>query len=128
MHWVRVLSLLISARAVCCHDFAAPKKTDVDDFQNAILPADAVKRVKQGMGFSTYAVDFMSERQFKAANLDYIQRMADEGLVSVLLDLLNQCEKSIDDVRKYPSIGSEGQLRDPTPWIKILYDLTRPDL
>ena len=106
--------------------------------------ADSVAKVKQGMGLTTSVVIFMSADDAGAVQQRYLQEMVDEGLVTVLLDLLNQCEESMSSVVEakdgsmplYDSntihmvkgVPMEGYLRDPTPWIDILIGLVDPDM
>ncbi|KAL9182696.1 hypothetical protein ACHAXT_013348 [Thalassiosira profunda] len=109
-----------------------------------LLPAkEAVARVERGMGLTTHVVEFLSRGNSRAEHHWYVQDMVDAGLVSVLLNLLGQCDKSIEDVIEtegllLPFVSDkmvtvkgepvEGYLHDVTRWIEILCMLVDPNM
>ena len=104
-----------------------------------IPPNEAVERVRQGMGFTTHIVEYISRGKGPTSHQKYIVEMLGEGLVTVVLDLVNQCGRGdmrdvveTEEVIPYLTtfkfrIGGEiveGYLSDPTLWIEILVGLT----
>ena len=116
--------------------FYAILSAGFDEILKPIPPKDAVDRVRRGMGLSTNIVHYISNSA-NQMHLRYFQDMVDAGLVSVILDLVNQCNnQTIVDVveteghilpykknRFHKTLGGveEGYLDDPVPWFDILY-------
>lgn len=115
--------------------FYAILSAGFDEILKPIPPKDAVDRVRRGMGLSTNIVHYISNSADQM-HQRYFQDMVDAGLVSVILDLVNQCNQTMVDVveteghilpyRKnlfHKSLGGveEGYLDDPVPWFDILF-------
>lgn len=110
--------------------------TGFDEILKPIPPKDAVDRVRRGMGLSTNIVHYISNSA-NQMHQRYFQDMVDAGLVSVILDLVNQCNQTMVDVveteghilpyrknRFHKSVlggVEEGYLDDPVPWFDILF-------
>lgn len=115
--------------------FYAILSAGFDEILKPIPPKDAVDRVRRGMGLTTNIVHYISNSA-NQMHQRYFQDMVDAGLVSVILDLANQCNQTIVDVveteghilpykknRFHKTLGGveEGYLDDPVPWFDILY-------
>ncbi len=115
--------------------FYAILSAGFDEILKPIPPKDAVDRVRRGMGLTTNIVHYISNSA-NQMHQRYFQDMVDAGLVSVILDLVNQCNQTIVDVveteghilpykknRFHKTLGGveEGYLDDPVPWFDILF-------
>lgn len=102
-----------------------------------VPPAEVVKRVGRGMGLTAYVVDYLARSpNATSEHHQYLHKMADEGLVSVLLGLLGRCvdEELFDvvdtssgyafnDMGPYLRRGGEFLERyvdEPSVWLDIL--------
>lgn len=109
-----------------------------DDTLKNIPPNEAVERVRQGMGLTTHIVQYITSRKSTNDHQKYVMDMMGEGLVTVLLNLVNQCgEKSMKDVvetkgiipfsPRRPIKGKdgivEGYVYNPQIWLEILVGL-----
>ena len=103
----------------------------------SIPPEDAVSRVSNGLGLSTHIVEFLGTPDASTSHHQYLKRMVDAGLVSVVLGLLNKCREVdivdiVDTEGSFPFNGTmvksrgellEGYVSTPTVWVDILLRL-----